>query len=280
MEERREEMECFSGKTAIVTGGGSGIGRELCIELAKAGAKVCVAGRRAENIAETVSIISRGGGSASSMVTDVRDPDAMGRLVSTVASDGPLDYMFNNAGVIMFGEFRDMRYDDWRHFIDSDLMSVVYGTTCAYRVMMQQGHGHIVNVSSLFGLFPFALSTGYAAVKHAVLGLSLSLRPEAAGLGVKISVACPGSVKTEVRASYTIFNGDRNAFNAMIYKELGAKKAALKILKGVRKNKGVIAYPFYDLFPWWIYRIHPGWNEWWQRKLVGVFRRRVRLQSP
>jgi NAD(P)-dependent dehydrogenase (short-subunit alcohol dehydrogenase family) len=272
-------MQGFSGKTAIVTGGGSGIGRELCIELAKAGAKVCVAGRRSENTAETASIIARAGGVASSMVADVRDPDAMNRLVASVASEGPLDYMFNNAGVIMFGEFRDMRYEDWRHFIESDLMSVVYGTDLAYKVMRNQGHGHIVNVSSVFGLFPFALATGYAAVKHAVVGLSLSLRPEAAGLGVKISVACPGTIKTGVRATYTIFHGDRDSFNALIWKELDANKAARKILKGVRKNKGVIAYPFYDLFPWWLYRMNPALNYGWQRKLVDVFRRKVRGKS-
>src|SRR5512135_2642436 len=104
-------MEGFSGKNAIVTGGGSGIGRELCIELAKAGARVCVAGRHAENTAETVSLITGAGGTASSIVADMRDPDAVDRLVAAVTSEGTLDYMFNNAGVIMFGEFRDMRYD-------------------------------------------------------------------------------------------------------------------------------------------------------------------------
>ena len=187
--------------------------------------------------------------------------------------------MFNNAGVIMFGEFRDMGFDDWRHFVDSDIMSVVYGTACAYKIMMKQGHGHIVNVSSVFGLFPFALATGYAAVKQAVVGLSLSLRPEAADFGVKVSVACPGSVKTEVRQSYRIFNGDRDAFNSLIMKEMSPSTAAVKILDGVKKNKGLIAFPFYDLFPWWLYRMHASWNTWWQCKLVRLFRNKVRFKE-
>ncbi|MBI5576345.1 MAG: SDR family oxidoreductase [Deltaproteobacteria bacterium] len=269
-------MSIFSGKTAIVTGGASGIGRELCLELAKSGAKVYVADINEKGSVETVSSIARAGGKAASIVTDMRDPDAVARLVSKVTAEGVLDYMFNNAGVIMFGEFRDMSFEDWRHFIDSDIMGVVYGTAVAYKAMREQGHGHIVNVSSVFGLFPFALATGYAAMKQAVVGLSLSLRPEAAGFGVNVSVACPGSVKTEVRKSYRIFNGDREAFNALIWKEMSPNQAALKILVGVRKNKGLIAFPFYDLFPWWLYRIHPSLNYRWQGKLVNLFRSKVR----
>ena len=112
-----------------------------------------------------------------------------------------------------------------------------------------------------------------------MVGLSLSLRPEAADLGIKVSVACPGSVKTEIRDTCRIFSGDREAFNSLIMKQLTAKKAALKILKGVKKNKGMIAYPFYDLIPWWLYRIHPSWNDWWQRKLVNLFRKKVRHEG-
>lgn len=272
-------MNGFSGKVAIVTGGASGLGRELCFELAKQGADVYVADINEEGAGKTASIIAQAGGKASSVVTDMRDPAAVDTLVATVVSRGPLDYMFNNAGVIMFGEFRDMELEDWRHFIDSDIMSVVYGTSSAYKVMMKQGHGHIVNVSSVFGLFPFALATGYAAVKQAVVGLSLSLRPEAESFGVNVSVACPGSVKTEVRKNYRIFNGDRDAFNSLIWKEMSPKKAALKILKGVVKNRGLIAFPFYDLVPWWFFRICPSSNYWWQRKMVALFRSKVRCKE-
>lgn len=269
----------FSGKTAIVTGGASGIGRELCVELAKSGAEVWVADINGKGSEETVSRITGAGGKAASIVTDMRDPDAVARLVSKVTAEGPLDYMFNNAGVIMFGEFRDMSFEDWRHFADSDIMGVVHGTAVAYRAMREQGHGHIVNVSSVFGLFPFALASGYAAMKQAVVGMSLSLRPEAAGFGVNVTVACPGSVKTEVRKSYRIFNGDREAFNSLIWKEMSPNRAALKILDGVRKNKGLIAFPFYDLFPWWFFRICPSLNYWWQRKLVELFRNKVRCKE-
>lgn len=169
--------------------------------------------------------------------------------------------------------------DQWRQFIDTDIMSVVYGTMSAYKVMIKQGQGHIVNTASVFGLFPFALGSAYTAVKQAVVGLSLSLRPEAHDLGVKVSVACPGSVDTEVRNTYTVLRADRDAFNSYIQKQLTPQKAARAILKGVRKNKGLIAFPWYDLIPWWFYRISPSSNFWWQRKLVGLFRKRIRIKD-
>ncbi|MFH1154472.1 MAG: SDR family NAD(P)-dependent oxidoreductase [Pseudomonadota bacterium] len=272
-------MDAFKNKTAIVTGGASGIGRELCKQLAAAGAMVIAADINKAGADETVSIITEKNGKALAVHIDMTDSDAVGKMVNTVASRGPLDYMFNNAGMIMFGEFRDMSYDQWRHFMDTDVMSVVYGTTSAYAVMAGQGHGHIVNTASVFGLFPFPLGVAYTAVKHAVVGMSLALRPEAEGLGVKITVACPGSVDTEVRNTYTILKGDRDIFNSFIMKQLTPEKTARKILNGVRKNKGLIAFPWYDLIPWWLSRISPGLNFWWQRKLVNLFRKKIRINK-
>lgn len=272
-------MEKFRNKVAIVTGGAAGIGRELCIELAKLGSKVYVADINGENAKKTVSVITKSGGQAEAVVLDMRNHEEAEALVKKIASLEPVDYMFNNAGVIMFGEFRDMELKDWDLFIDSDIKSVIYGTKAAYEVMAKQGHGHIINTSSVFGLFPFALASGYSAVKHAVVGLTLALRPEAADFGVKVTVACPGSVSTEVKKTYTVFKSDREAFNSFIPKQLTPNQAALKILKGVRKNKGIIAFPFYDIIPWWMYRFHTSINPWWQRKLVRIFRKKVRYNE-
>ncbi len=262
-----------------MTGGASGIGRELCIELAKRGSRVLVADIDREGAEETTARILRAGGQAAPVVADMRDPAAVDQLIDAAVASGPLDYMFNNAGIIMFGEFRDMGHEDWRRFIESDVMSVVHGTASAYRVMIRQGHGHIVNVASVFGIFPFALGSAYSAVKHAVVGLSLAMRPEARGLGVKVSVACPGSVDSEVRKTYTIFKGDRDVFNSFILRQLTPRKTALKILRGVEKDKGLIAFPFYDLIPWWLYRLHPSANDWWQGRLVNIFRKRIRSEG-
>lgn len=272
-------MDTFKDKMAIVTGGAAGIGRELCYELARYGARVVVADINRAGAEETAETINRDGGWARAENCDMRKSDAVKKLIKRVLKEGPLDYMFNNAGIIMFGEFRDMGHDDWKHFIESDIWSVINGTMSSYAVMIEQGFGHIINVSSVFGLFPFALATGYAAVKHAVVGFSLSLRPEAKDFGVRISVACPGSVETEMKKSYTIFNADRDVFNSYIMKQITPEKAAQKIIKGVKRNKGLIAFPSYDLIPWWLYRIHPSMNNFWQRKMVKLFREKARYSS-
>lgn len=271
-------MENFRGKTAIVTGGASGLGRELCLELALAGARVFVSDINLEGAEATARMIAESGGGAEAVKTDVRDPGEVQALVDRAAAEGPVDYMFNNAGIIMFGEFRDMSLDDWRDFVESDVMSVIYGTKSAYEVMIRQGQGHIVNTASIFGVFPFTLATGYTAVKQAVVGLSLALRPEAAGLGVKVSVACPGSIDTEVRKSYRVLKADREAFNTYIQKQIAPNPAAKRILKAVSRNKGLIVFPWYDAVFYWLYRIYPPANELWQKPLVSMFRKRLRQE--
>jgi len=137
-------------------------------------------------------------------------------------------------------------------------MSVVYGSSYAYRIIISQGHGHIVNTASVFGLFPFALGSAYTAVKQAVVELSLTLRPEAQYLGVRVSVACLCSVDTEVRKSYTILRPTRMHSIPNIQKQVTQGK-------GVRRNKGLIAFPWYAKF-------------WWHSKLVGPFRKSIRME--
>jgi NAD(P)-dependent dehydrogenase (short-subunit alcohol dehydrogenase family) len=109
-------MHGFRDKAAVVTGATSGIGREVCIELAHRGAQVFVADINREGADKTVSMIIGAGGRAESVIADMRDPAAVQELVGRAASSGSLDYMFNNAGIIMFGEFRDMGHEDWRSF--------------------------------------------------------------------------------------------------------------------------------------------------------------------
>ncbi|MCP4591902.1 MAG: SDR family oxidoreductase, partial [bacterium] len=193
-------MSKFQAKIAIVTGGASGIGQALCKELARRGAaSVVVADVNAEVAREVAEAITTAGGRARAAELDVTQAEAVQALVEqTVSEHGRLDYMFNNAGIAIEGEVRDMTLDQWRRIVDVNLWGVIYGTTSAYRVMVGQGFGHIVNTSSGAGLAPVALGTAYSATKHAVVGLSTLLRAEGAGLGVKVSVVCPGAIRTGI----------------------------------------------------------------------------------
>jgi NAD(P)-dependent dehydrogenase (short-subunit alcohol dehydrogenase family) len=184
----------FEGKVAIVTGGGSGIGEAVCWELARRGAHVVVADIDAEAAERVAKLI----GAEARRVDVSTEADVQGLVVDTVAAHERLDYMFNNAGIGIGGDARDLTSEHWRRVLDVDLNGVLYGTLVAYKVMARQGYGHIVNTASAAGLLPHLLNAPYSTAKHAVVGLSRSLRLEGADLGVKVSVVCPGFVRTNI----------------------------------------------------------------------------------
>jgi NAD(P)-dependent dehydrogenase (short-subunit alcohol dehydrogenase family) len=188
----------FMGRTALVTGGGSGIGAALARALVAAGADVrCtdVDGPTAERVAAEAS----GPGSASSGPLDVTDAAAVQAAVDdVVAESGRLDLLFNNAGILFGGPTEQLSLDQWNAIIDVNLRAVVHGVAAAYPHMIAAGRGYIVNTASLGGLAASGMVTSYVATKHAVVGLSLALRTEATGHGVGVTVVCPSSVETPI----------------------------------------------------------------------------------
>ena len=185
--------DSLEGKVAIVTGAGSGIGEAVSLELARRGARVVVADINGDGAKRVATAIAESGGQATASHVDVTQEQDVMRLVEETASAyGRLDYQFNNAGIAIGGDARDLTLDHWRRVLDVDLNGVLYGTLAAYPIMVRQGFGHIVNTSSAAGLLPTPLSAPYCTAKYAVVGLSLSLRAEGADLGVKVSVVCPG----------------------------------------------------------------------------------------
>ncbi len=201
-------MDFYRNKIALVTGGASGIGRALTETLCRRGATVVCADVNIEGARETVSLIGREPGSAEAAYLDVTREDEVNRIVDeTVARHGRLDFMFNNAGIGIGGEFRDMTTDHWRRIVQVNLWGTIYGTTAAYRAMTKQGSGSIVNMASIAGLLPVPTLAAYSTVKHAVVGLSISIRPEAADFGVRINVVCPGAVDTGLFKTTPITRG-------------------------------------------------------------------------
>jgi NAD(P)-dependent dehydrogenase (short-subunit alcohol dehydrogenase family) len=252
--------DSLDGKVAIVTGGGSGIGEAVCLELARRGARVVVADIDGDNAKRVATAVAEGGGRATASRVDVTQEQDIRRLVEdTAAAHGRLDYQFNNAGVAIVGEARDLTLGQWRHVLDVDLYGVLYGTLAAYPIMVKQGFGHIVNTSSAAGLLPQPLNAPYCTAKHAVVGLSLSLRAEGADLGVKVSVVCPGYVRTKIFESSVVVNMPQD----LAYRTPGrikmieAAQAARVILDGVAQNQAVIAFPGYIRLAWRAYRLFP-----------------------
>jgi NAD(P)-dependent dehydrogenase (short-subunit alcohol dehydrogenase family) len=192
-------MSAFTGTVAVVTGGASGIGRALCEALARRGARVVVADRNAAGADEVARASAALGGQARGAAVDVTDADAVEHLIDeTVRDDGRIDFLFNNAGIAVFGEELDVSLEDWREVINVNLWGVVHGIRAAYPRMVRQRSGHIVNTASMAGLSPACLELSYTASKYAVVGLSRGLRAEAAAYGVKVSVVCPGFIDTPI----------------------------------------------------------------------------------
>jgi len=254
----------YRHKVAIVTGGASGIGRAMGQQLAEQGAVVILADINSDLVKETAAGIAERGGKAFPVVLDVTDAAAVQKVVDdTVAAHGRLDFMFNNAGIVFFGEIRHMDLAMWRRIIDVNLLGVLHGVAAAYPRMLEQGEGHIVNTASLAGILPSPLATAYSTTKHAVVGLSTSLRAEAADLGVRVSVVCPGFIDTPIKDSLTYLELDKQKMlDGSPLKLHSADDCARVILKGVARNKPVITVTAFAGFMWRLYRFLPSLSLW------------------
>ncbi len=253
-------MKIFNGKNAIVTGGASGIGRTLCENLGKCGAIVTVADIDREGAERVAESIVSSGGRAEAVTLDVTKKADVEKLVNETAQEyGSIDYMFNNAGIGIIGDERDKSFDGWEKIIDVNLMGVIYGTLAAYSLMTEQGSGHIVNTASIAGFMPAPTEVAYGTTKHAVVGLSTSLRAEGADLGVKVSAICPGVMKTAFFDTSPVLNAKRDEFMSMfeLLTMTDIDRAAKIILRGVARNRAMIVFPFNARLGWWLHRIHP-----------------------
>ncbi len=271
-------MNCFKGKVAIVTGGASGIGQTTCEELTRRGADVIVADINLEGAEKVSSSISRNGTRAWAVHLDVTEEDKVQKLVDeTAAEHGRLDYIFNNAGIDIGGEARDLSREQWERVLDVNLMRVIYGSTSSYSLMVKQGFGHIVNTASLCGIIPVPIQVPYVTAKYAVVGLSNSLRAEGAGLGVKVSVFCPGVIQTPLIEKSTIVNSSMAAMmKDSPLKVMNVEDAVRVLLKGVERNLANIVCPFQSRLTWWFYRAYPPIMDNLSRKHAHNFRKKHR----
>ena len=238
-------MDLFKDKVAIVTGAGSGIGKCLCDLLASYGAIVVLSDINKESCEKAVAEIKSAGGKASGEQLDVTDYKAFEKHIkNTAATKGRIDYLFNNAGIAIIGEIRDLTVENWQKVIDVDLNAVFYGTMVAYKLMVKQGFGHIVNISSIEGMMPFAANAPYVAAKYAVLGLTQTLWLEGGYFGVNASAVCPGYIRTPIFDNCQMVNIDRekamDQYAPIEKMGISPEQCAKRILKGVAKNKPII----------------------------------------
>lgn len=263
----------FDGKVALVTGGGSGIGAALTSELRRQGATVVAADLRGGDVE-----------------LDVRDRDGFRALVDRVADEhGHLDLLFNNAGISVGGETHRMDPSYFDRIIDVNLRGVVNGVFAAYPRMVEQGHGQIVNTASVAGLAGTPMVAAYSMAKHGVVGLSLSLRPEAALHGVKVNALCPGPVDTPILDTAPPADlpaeppgnlSGREYMAVLKQRPVPAEAIARPALRGVARNRPVIIAPASAKAAWYLARFSPRAMDRLARAMAARVKARVDAAGP
>ena len=261
--ESHRTLRIFKDATAIITGGASGIGRALAEKLGKRGSEVVLADLQVGLAEKVASEIGLSGGRAKAVRTDVTDFSAMEQLVQkTVERTGRLDYIFNNAGIAIGGLANHYGFEDWKRIVDVNLRGVINGIAAAYPVMIKQGFGHIVNTASMAGLMPSPGAVAYAMTKYAVVGLSTSLRMEASEMGVRVSVICPGVIRTPILENAGKYG--KMLIDIPIEKQrqiweklrpMAPGLFAEKVIGLVAKNRAVIIVPSWWKVFWWTNRL-------------------------
>ena len=274
-------MKNLNGKVAAVTGAGSGIGRALAINLAQQGCNDALSDVNEDGLAETAELLKQYPVKITTQKLDVSDKDAFYAWADQVVADhGKANLVFNNAGVALAGTVGDLSIEDYKWIMDINFYGVLYGTKAFLPHMENAGEGHIVNISSIFGLASQPLMSGYNASKFAVRGLTESLRQDLDIAGSCVSTTCvhPGGIKTNIAQS-TRFNENSSAITGADADASKADferlfittpdKAAKTIINGVKKNKRrVLIGPDAIAFDLMVRTM----GSWYQKVIVGVMK--------
>ncbi|CDO90033.1 acetoin dehydrogenase [Mycobacterium triplex] len=237
-------MQGFAGKVAVVTGAGSGIGQALAVELGRSGASLAISDVNTEGLAQTEEQLKAIGAPVKADRLDVSEREAFLAYADEVNDHfGKVNQIYNNAGIAFIGDIEVSQFKDIERVMDVDFWGVVNGTKAFLPHLIASGDGHVVNISSVFGLFSVPSQAAYNAAKFAVRGFTEALRQEmwVAGHPVKVTTVHPGGIKTGIARNATAAEGLDAAELAKAFDKKMAsttpEKAARVILEGVRKNK-------------------------------------------
>ncbi|MEL7029287.1 MAG: SDR family oxidoreductase [Pseudomonadota bacterium] len=187
-------MTDLAGRRAVVTGGGSGIGKAIAGTLGRAGASVTILGRNEERLRAAAAAC----GGLNHAPCDVTNPESVEAVFASLAAAGPIDILVNNAGAAQSAPFVKADLDHWDAMLGVNLMGVVHCMRAAAPDMRKRDYGRIVNIASTSGLRGYAYVSAYAAAKHAVIGLTRSVALEFAKTAVTVNSVCPGFTETEL----------------------------------------------------------------------------------
>jgi NAD(P)-dependent dehydrogenase (short-subunit alcohol dehydrogenase family) len=267
----------LQGRTVVVTGAGSGIGRATALEAARRGADLGICDVDEAGLAQTEASARDLGRDVVARRVDVSDREQLREFADAVDA---VDLLVNNAGVGLAAEFLDTELDDWDWIVSINLLGVVYGCHFFIPKMVQRGAGgHVVNISSMAGYMPSPGLPAYSATKFAVLGLSEALREELRPHGIGVTAICPGIINTPIVQS-TRARGlaadpawRERAASAFERRNYGPEKVAVNILKAVHRQRTVAPISPEAWFGYALKRTSPRAAGWLSRKMGEVGRR-------
>ncbi|MET0526309.1 MAG: SDR family NAD(P)-dependent oxidoreductase [Nocardioides sp.] len=238
-------MKTLDDKVVVITGAGSGIGRALAVDLARRGSLLAISDVDDEGLAATVDLVKGAGAKeVRSDHLDVADRAAFTAYAATVAEHfGRVNVVINNAGVALAGDFADLEYPDLDWIVGINFWGVVHGTKEFLPHLIASGDGHVVNISSLFGLVSMPGQSAYNATKYAVRGMTEALREEMliAGHPVGVTAVHPGGIKTAIARNARVSHHEDKAQTAKLFDEKLARmtpeRAAEIIVKGIVRNQ-------------------------------------------
>lgn len=238
-------MKTLDDKVVVITGAGSGIGRALALNLARRGSLLALSDVDEAGLAQTVDLVKGAGArEVRSDRLDVADRDAFSAYAAVVAGQfGRVNVVVNNAGVALSGDLSEITYDDMEWIVGINFWGVVHGTKEFLPHLIASGDGHVVNLSSLFGLISMPGQSAYNATKYAVRGLTEALREEMliAGHRVGVTAVHPGGIKTAIARNARVSESEDQAATAKFFDEKLAKmtpeRAAEVIVRGILRNQ-------------------------------------------
>lgn len=204
-------MNTMANKTALVTGGGSGIGASIALAFAEQGARVVICGRRPDPLKAVATQIKNGGGIAAWVEADVSQPDDVQRVVAATLDqgDGRIDVLVNNAGISAGGYLHNHAIDVWDQVMAINLRGPFLMSRAVLPIMRRQASGHIIHISSEAGLEHIAGSGAYGVAKHGLNAMAEIMQKENQSLGIRVDTICPGMVVTEMTENADGLDFDR-----------------------------------------------------------------------
>lgn len=267
------DISDLSGRWALVTGAGSGIGGATALALARRGADLAICDIDEDGMAQTVSAVEALGRKTIARRVDVADREAMRAFAEAVHAEIPaMDILVNNAGVAIAATFVDTTLEDWEWIVGINLMGVIHGCHFFVPRMIERGAGgHVVNISSMAGYLALVSMSAYNVTKFGVRGLSEAMRGELAPHGIGVTAVCPGIINTPIVGKMRVrglagHESRQQAVQAFTRRNYPPERLAAGILDAIRRNKAVAPITPEARAGWWLKRLAPGLVHWLNRR--------------